>query len=65
MFGHIGYHQPKEMCGPLASVLYLLFSCLDVADPGLKAVAIETVGHIGSTADGKMALSKQGEYCLN
>lgn len=66
-FGNVGAVRPWQLVEKYGSVLALVLSLaagsLDLGDPTLQSVAIQTVAHIGSSHDGKLALSKCSKYC--
>ncbi|KAK4325454.1 hypothetical protein Pmani_003981 [Petrolisthes manimaculis] len=61
-FGNVGAVRPWQLVEQYGSVLVLVLKLaagsLNLGDPTLQSVAIQTVAHIGSSHDGKLALSK-------
>lgn len=61
-FGNMGHSRPLQMVDEFGSVVLVILrlgsGTLDLGDPTLQMVAIETVAHIGSTPDGKLALGR-------
>ncbi|CAG9559691.1 unnamed protein product [Danaus chrysippus] len=65
-FGYIAYHYPKEIFGKYPILLETLFEALDSDDSNLLPVAIDTLGFIGTTIEGKMCLATLGsKYTQN
>jgi len=62
-FGGLCYVRPKDMCARFQLFMKTMFAMMDpdaeAVDPGNADIAMETIGLIGSTAEGKMALAKQ------
>lgn len=59
-FGGLARFHPKEVLNSFQTFVGIMFSAISESDSGIKGLAIETVGFIGSTVEGKAALSKQG-----
>ncbi|XP_046570431.1 26S proteasome non-ATPase regulatory subunit 5-like [Haliotis rubra] len=59
-FGGLARYHPKEVCGKFNKFTNLVFHSVDGGDSTLQATAIDTIGFIGSTTDGKLALEKLG-----
>lgn len=59
-FGYIAYNYPKEIFGKYPILLETLFEALDSNDSNLLPVAIDTLGFIGTTNEGKMCLATLG-----
>ncbi|XP_064091140.1 26S proteasome non-ATPase regulatory subunit 5-like [Macrobrachium nipponense] len=61
-FGNMGQCRPQQMVDEFSSVMLMILrlasGTMDLGDPILQIVAIETVAHIGATAEGKSALGK-------
>ncbi|KAL8569588.1 hypothetical protein ACOMHN_044726 [Nucella lapillus] len=61
-FGGLARFHPKEVLGHFQAFVGLLFAAVSrQGDPSVKGLAIQTVGFIGATPEGKGALDKQGE----
>ena len=60
-FGNVAHQQPKEICGRFQHFICLVFSLADGDDPNLQVIAMETIGFIGESPEGKLALEKQGK----
>ncbi|KAL3871455.1 hypothetical protein ACJMK2_039451 [Sinanodonta woodiana] len=59
-FGCIARVHPKEVCSRNRNFVNIVFSNLSSKDESLCNIAIQTVGLIGSTLEGKLALEKLG-----
>ncbi|XP_070175787.1 26S proteasome non-ATPase regulatory subunit 5-like isoform X2 [Littorina saxatilis] len=60
-FGGLARFHPKEVLSHFQVFLNLLFDAInDKGDPSMKCLAIDTLGSISSTPEGKSALEKQG-----
>ncbi|KAK3581903.1 hypothetical protein CHS0354_024215 [Potamilus streckersoni] len=59
-FGSIARVHPKEVCSRNRNFVNIVFSNLSSKDQSLCNIAIQTVGLIGSTLEGKLALEKLG-----
>ncbi|XP_074655352.1 26S proteasome non-ATPase regulatory subunit 5-like [Tubulanus polymorphus] len=59
-FGNMARLHPKEMFDQYDLFLKTVFSVLDSSDVSLSIVAIETVGFVGRTVEGKKALEDHG-----
>ncbi|KAG7174937.1 26S proteasome non-ATPase regulatory subunit 5-like [Homarus americanus] len=61
-FGNMGHSRPRQMIKENSSVVVMILrlaaGSLDLGDPTLQLVAIQTVAHIGSSPAGKLALAK-------
>lgn len=61
-FGNMGHSRPQQMLEEYGSVVVLILrlaaGTLDMGDPTLQMVAIQTVAHIGSSPEGKLSLAK-------
>lgn len=60
-FGNIAYVRPKDICGKYKLFLAALDTCLQSTDQTLKGIAVDVLGLISSTGDGKLALANQGK----
>lgn len=67
-FGNMGHSWPRQMIEEYSSVvvmvLHLASGSLDLGDPTLQMVAIQTVAHIGSSPEGKLSLVKCSKSSL-
>ena len=62
-FGGLARFHPKEVLGHFHTFMGMVFASIaDQGDPSVKGLAIDTIGFIGSTPEGKSALDKQGGY---
>ncbi|XP_076455116.1 26S proteasome non-ATPase regulatory subunit 5-like [Babylonia areolata] len=60
-FGGLARFHPKEVLGHFQTFVGLVFaSVCGHGEPSVRGLAMETVGFIGSTPEGKRALDKQG-----
>ncbi|KAK3088084.1 hypothetical protein FSP39_014467 [Pinctada imbricata] len=59
-FGGVARFHPKEVCGENQVFVRNVFTSLSSPDTSLRNVAVQTVGFIGTMAEGKMALEKLG-----
>ncbi|XP_071538494.1 26S proteasome non-ATPase regulatory subunit 5 [Panulirus ornatus] len=61
-FGNVGHSRPRQMIEEYSSVVVMVLrlasGSLDLGDPTLQMVAIQTVAHIGSSPEGKLSLAK-------
>lgn len=68
-FGGLARFHPKEVLNHFHTFMGVVFTSIsERGDPSIKGLAIDTIGFIGSTPEGKSALSKQGNAmteCLN
>ena len=63
-FGTVAHVEPKEVIEKHGTFLRVTFDLLPGNDPALTCIAVETVGFVARTAEGKQALDKQGIFCL-
>lgn len=61
-FGGLAQFHPKEVLNHFHNFVGLVFSSICHADQSIRGLAIDTVGFIGSTPEGKLALDKQGMF---
>lgn len=59
-FGTVAHFDPKEVTEKHSSFLRITFDLLSSGDPALACIAVETVGFVGRTVEGKQTLDKQG-----
>ncbi|KAM3967186.1 26S proteasome non-ATPase regulatory subunit 5 [Aphomia sociella] len=59
-FGSIAHQYPKEIFDKYPSLLDLLFDAFDSGDQTLLLVALDTLGFIGITIEGKLCLASLG-----
>lgn len=59
-FGNVAHLWPKEVFAEYPSVLTALFETFDNPDLVLLGVAMETVGYIGTSVEGKYMLDSLG-----
>ncbi|KAJ8039549.1 26S proteasome non-ATPase regulatory subunit 5 [Holothuria leucospilota] len=59
-FGILSRHQPKELSEKYPAFLQCCFHLLESCETSLLNIAVETIGFVGSSTDGKRALNKQG-----
>lgn len=59
-FGILSRHQPKELSEKYPAFLQCCFRLLESCETSLLNIAVETIGFVGSSTDGKRALNKQG-----
>ncbi|GAB6021993.1 26S proteasome non-ATPase regulatory subunit 5 [Chamberlinius hualienensis] len=65
-FGHVGHLHPQEICERHRTFIFKVFDAVaDNMTPSLVSVAIQTVGIIGLTIKGKIALDNLGDATLN
>ena len=58
-FGNVGRHHPEEVCESFPQLIALITTLLEGrGDPTLQCIAIETIGFIGQSPDGKRAIAK-------
>nr|XP_054769978.1 26S proteasome non-ATPase regulatory subunit 5-like [Lytechinus pictus] len=60
-FGTVAHFDPKEVTEKHGSFLRITFELLPSDDPALGCIAVETVGFVGRTVEGKQTLDKQGQ----
>ena len=60
-FGHLAYLYPHKINDTLQSFTNLLFSLVEGSDVTQKVLAIETLGFMGTSIEGKTALNKNGK----
>lgn len=63
-FGNVAQSWPKEVFADYPNMVTTLFEMLDNPDLVLLGVAIETVGYIGTSVEGKYMLESQGVSCF-
>ena len=56
----MAHQYPKDICDRFQNFINMVFSLVLADDPSLQAIAIETLGVIGDSAEGKRALENQG-----
>lgn len=59
-FGNVAHLWPKEVFAEYPGVLTALFETFDNPDLVLLGVAMETVGYIGTSVEGKYMLNSVG-----
>lgn len=59
-FGCIAHHYPKEIFDKYPVLLNTLFDAFDSGDPTVLPVALDTLGFIGTTMEGKLCLAALG-----
>ncbi|KAK6195800.1 hypothetical protein SNE40_001155 [Patella caerulea] len=64
-FGGMCKHHPKEVCQKFPAFVNVVFNNLNSNDVGQKNVAIDTLGFLGSTVEGKQTLEKLGNQMDN
>ncbi|XP_014672675.1 PREDICTED: 26S proteasome non-ATPase regulatory subunit 5-like [Priapulus caudatus] len=60
-FGNVAHHNPKEICSRHQVFVNVLFTNLESCNLTIQGIAVDTLGVIGSTAEGKLSLDKQGQ----
>lgn len=60
-FGGVARYHPKEICSGNSTFVNIVFDNLSSSDQTLHSIAIQTVGFIGSSIEGKQALDKLGK----
>ncbi|ESP04905.1 hypothetical protein LOTGIDRAFT_211712 [Lottia gigantea] len=60
-FGGMCRVHPKEVCMKFPAFINIVFNNLDSSDISQKNVAIDTIGFLGSTVEGKLTLEKLGQ----
>jgi len=64
-FGRVGHRHPRKVCERFPRFLSTLLTLVeDDSDASLQNIAVETVGFIGHTVEGKHALTKHSECHL-
>jgi 26S proteasome non-ATPase regulatory subunit 5 len=63
-FGNVAQSWPKEVFAEYPNMVTTLFETFDSPDLVLLGVAMETVGYIGTSVEGKYMLESQGVSCL-
>ncbi|XP_026755476.2 26S proteasome non-ATPase regulatory subunit 5 isoform X2 [Galleria mellonella] len=58
--GCIAHHYPKEIFNKYPTILDLLFEAFDIGDQTLLLVALDVLGFIGVTIEGKLSLISLG-----
>ena len=61
-FGNVASLYPKEVCGRFKEFTALVFELVQGTDVTLAVLAAETLGVIGGSLEGKLALEKQGRW---
>lgn len=64
-FGAIAHNYPNEFFERHAVVLSCLFEAFDSRDSSLLPVALDTLGFIGSTIEGKLCLAALGKSMIS
>ena len=59
-FGGVARFHPKEVCGSNKTFVSSVFDGLSSSDQTQKSLSVQTVGFIGESVEGKMALDKLG-----
>ena len=59
-FGGVARFHPKEVCSGNQTFVRTVFSSISSPDTSLRSVAVQTVGFIATSTEGKMALEKLG-----
>ncbi|XP_076044265.1 26S proteasome non-ATPase regulatory subunit 5 isoform X2 [Oratosquilla oratoria] len=61
-FGNLGYSMPNHLAKEYNSVMHVIFNLatgkLDMGEPSFQVLAIDTLAHIATTAEGKIVLGK-------
>uniref|UniRef100_V5GUA5 26S proteasome non-ATPase regulatory subunit 5 n=1 Tax=Ixodes ricinus TaxID=34613 RepID=V5GUA5_IXORI len=60
-FGSMGQTSPQRLLVDYPQVLGFIFECVQDGDSASQAVAVETIGVIGSSVQGKRALQSHGD----
>lgn len=60
-FGNVAHLHPKEALTRFDYFTNLLFSLLDSGDVTQQVLAVETLGFIGKTVEGKLVLERHCE----
>lgn len=61
-FGGVARFHPKEVCSSNKTFVNSVFEGLSSRDLTQKSISVQTVGFIGESVEGKMALDKLGLY---
>ena len=62
-FGGLARFHPKEVLNHFHTFMGMVFASIaGQGEPSVKGLAIDTIGFIGGTPEGKSALDKQGGY---
>jgi hypothetical protein len=59
-FGGVAKFHPKEVCSSNKTFVNSVFEGLTSSDQTHRSVSVQTVGFIGESVEGKMALDKLG-----
>lgn len=59
-FGNVAQTKPQEIFAEFPAVISLVFELYDSNDPILSNLALETIGFVASTPDGKLVLNQHG-----
>lgn len=59
-FGNVAQTRPQEIFTEYQTVINLVFELYAATDPILSNLALETIGFVASTPDGKLALNQHG-----
>ncbi|KAL1488433.1 hypothetical protein ABEB36_014906 [Hypothenemus hampei] len=60
-FGHVAHRNPRELLAKYPIMFDHLFSNIEQSDLTLIAVSLDTIGFIGQTSQGKLALDSTGK----
>ena len=60
-FGHASARNSDAVLYKYPGFVEILFACITSPDPIVQTVAMDTVGFIGESREGKLALQKNGE----
>ncbi|XP_076285992.1 26S proteasome non-ATPase regulatory subunit 5 [Lasioglossum baleicum] len=60
-FGNVARHWPNEIFSKYPVVVSSLFEVIETGDQALLGVALDTLGHVSVSADGKYALQALGD----
>lgn len=66
-FGNLAIvDSPQQLCERYPAFVEKVFSMAESQDPTMFGVAVDTLGILGSTVEGKLVLQKKGLYniCL-
>ncbi|XP_076347712.1 26S proteasome non-ATPase regulatory subunit 5 isoform X2 [Tachypleus tridentatus] len=63
-FGSVGSHKPRKVCKEYEGILDLIFQLIQ-GNSSCRVVAIDTLGVLGKSAEGKRTLSDEGEKMIN
>ncbi|XP_015596966.1 26S proteasome non-ATPase regulatory subunit 5 [Cephus cinctus] len=64
-FGNVACVRPNEIFSNYPTVVSALFEVLESDDPTILSGALDTLGHVASTVEGKYALQTLGEPIFN